>query len=251
MKLFIAPKYSAARNFIASIPKHFDAQGVTLYHSRNIVKSYDNGWGRWVVKKYKKPNIFQRIAYTIWRPSKAKRAFLFADRLTELGFDTPHGVACIEMTKMGFFSGGYFISEHCAHPAVFNELVEKESFDTNLADSLATFLVSLHEKGVLHGDLNLNNILYHNDDNGDYHFTLIDTNRSLFLSSPSQTQCVENLKRVTHRRDLLNYIVERYATIRQWNADDFTRQVIDALEEFEHKRERKRKLKRILMPWRK
>ena len=81
----------------------------------------------------------------------------------------------IEQRKNGLFLDGYFVSLNCSYPPL-SELLRKRDFDRHPADELAAYMVELHKKGVLHGDLNLTNILYHTDKKGQYEFTLIDTN---------------------------------------------------------------------------
>lgn len=109
--------------------------------------------------------------------------------LRKRGFDTPHEVAYIEKKRGGLFLDGYFISTQCNYPPLSKVLWQRR-FDKHAANELAAFMVQLHEKGVLHGDLNLTNILYCTDNDGHYHFTLIDTNRSKF-------KCALTRKRVS------------------------------------------------------
>jgi hypothetical protein len=66
---------------------------------------------------------------------------------------------------------------------------------------------------------------------------MIDVNRSHFCDGwPSDEQCLRNLVRITHRRDLYVDIVRRYATLRGWNADDTEQKAVALLDRFEHKR---------------
>lgn len=241
MKIVIHPEFVDAADFITQLPRLFEQEGELLYESRNLVKRYRVNGKEMVVKKYKQPNILQRVVYTFFKKSKAERAYLFAGMLRERGFDTPHEIAYIEQKKNGLFLDGYFISLNCDDPPL-SELLRKRDFDRRPADKLAAYMVQLHQKGALHGDLNLTNILYHTDEKGNYEFTLIDTNRSKFKSSPTQQECLENLKRLTHSKALLRYIVFQYATIRGWNARECALKVFRYLLLFEHKRKRKRRL---------
>lgn len=243
MKIIINPQYQSAQSFISQLPEIFQNKGELIFKKRNEVKRFYTDHGEWIVKRYKTPNIFQQLAYTFWRKSKAERAFLYAEKLLSLGIDTPIGIAYLEKRKGIWFDDSYFISMACPYPPVFQLLIEKPDFDKELADALTLFFVKLHQKGILHGDLNLDNILYHIDDKCEYHFSVIDTNRTLFKSKPTPKECLDNLKRVTHRRDLLQYIVEKYAEIRRWDATNCTQQVIKALDKFEKKKRLKRKLR--------
>jgi aminoglycoside phosphotransferase (APT) family kinase protein len=102
---------------------------------------------------------------------------------------------------------------------------------------LAGFLVELHRKGILHGDLNLTNILYRPSDNG-YHFSLIDNNRSTFVAHPSQEVCLKNMVRLTHNRELLAEIITQYARIVGWDASACITRIMQLQDEFERHKKR-------------
>lgn len=239
MKIVIHPDFAYAAEFIKQLPSRFDKEGELLYEGRNTVKRYQVNDTQLVVKRYKQPNIIQRIVYTFFKKSKTERAYLFAGILREKGFDTPHEVAYIEKRKNGLFLDSYFISLNCDYPPLA-EVLRVRDFDRRPANELAAYMVELHKKGILHGDLNLTNILYHTNAKGNYKFTLIDTNRSKF-KSPTQKECLENLKRLTHSKALLRYVVIQYALIRGWNPKECALETFRYLFLFEHKRQRKRK----------
>lgn len=236
MKVIVHPHYAALTAEIARIPASFEREGEVLHGGRNTVKRFPRLDTNWVVKRYKHPNLIQRIAYTFFKPGKAERAYRYAQILQEKGIDTPDGIAYIELKSHGLLSDCYFISPECTDRPIFPELVETPDYDHALADELAAFFVEMHRKGVLHGDLNLSNILYRKEADGKLHFTVIDTNRSRFKDTLSRRECLCNLKRVTHRRDLLDYIVRRYAALRGWEETACAAFVQQALEKFEKRR---------------
>lgn len=244
MKVIVHPHYAALNTEIAQIPAGFALQGEVLHGGRNTVKRFSRPDTNWVVKHYKRPNLIQRIAYTFFKPSKAERAYRYAQILQERGIDTPDGIAYIELKSHGLLSDCYFISPECTDRPIFPELVETPDYDRTLADELATFFVEMHRKGILHGDLNLSNILYRKEADGKLHFTVIDTNRSQFKDSLSRHECLHNLMRVTHRRDLLDYIVRQYAALRGWEATACSAFVQKALEKFERRRALRHRLLR-------
>ena len=239
MKIIVHPDYRHLTSFVQQLPYSFDSNGELLFQGRNTVKRYQVDGQTVVVKKYKHPNFFQRIAYTFFKSSKTERAYKFAALLRSKGIASPHEVAYIETKRHGLFTTGYFVSLNCDYPPT-SILLSMDNFDHPLADALARFLVQLHEKGVLHGDLNLTNILYKVDDAGNYQFALIDTNRSVF-KTPTPDECLDNLKRLTHKRELLIYIISLYARQRGWNAEKCVLKVIRQLERFEESRRIKRR----------
>ena len=244
MKTVIHPKYRAYSDFIKRIPEIFDKSGETIHAGRNTVKCFACNGHEWIVKRYKRPNIVQRIAYTFFKKSKAERAYLYAARLLEVGIATPEGIAYIEEKRRGLLSDSYFVSTLCPDPAVYPVLVQTEAYDKELADALAAFFAQLHGKGILHGDPNLNNILYRKGNGGGYLFSVIDTNRSTFKSLLTPQECLNNLKRVTHRRDLLRHITAEYARLRGWDVPGSVEKVLEALDKFERKNKMKHLLRR-------
>ncbi len=229
--------------FVKQLPQIFSSEGTTLYEGRNTVKSFDVNGTQLVVKRFKRPNIVQCISYTFFKKSKAERAFLFAAELRNRGFNTPHEVAYIEMKSCGLLRDSYFVSTPCTLPPL-SGLLRREDFDHDMADQLASLLVNLHERGALHGDLNLTNILYDTLADGTTEFWLIDTNRSTF-KTPTKRDCIENLTRLTHEKPLLSYVVGRYAEKRGWDVSETIDDILLSLEKFEHKKRRIRRLKRF------
>lgn len=67
MKIVIHPDFMQTADFIKQLPQHFAQEGELLYEGRNEVRRYrvKNEW--LVVKKYKQPNIIQRIVYTFFQ----------------------------------------------------------------------------------------------------------------------------------------------------------------------------------------
>lgn len=245
MRITIQPGYRDYSAFISQIPDIFDTEGEMIYQGRNTIKRFAYDGREWIVKRYKKPNLIQRISYTFFKKSKAERAYLFSFELQARGIDTPEGIAYIENRRNGLVDDCFFISTPCHAPAIYPTLGGSEAFDTCLANDLAAFFVQMHTKGFLHGDPNLNNILYHKKDKENtFSFSVIDTNRSVFKSVPTQQECLDNLKRITHRRSLLQYITKQYAILRKWNPEKSADVVIKALDRFERKRRMKQVIKR-------
>lgn len=242
MKIVINGAYRQCENFIRMVPEKFDGGGTLLHSGRNTVKSFTVDGTELIVKRYKRPNIIQRIAYTFFKKSKAERAYLYAAELRKRGLKTPHEAAFIEIKDGGLLSDSYFISAACHLPALTTPL-QRPGFDTALADKLAAYLAKMHEHGVLHGDTNLGNILYETGADGSVTFWLIDTNRSKF-HHPSYNECIENLRRLTHYKPLLDYVIRQYATCRGFNPDKASADIIRKIEKFEHDKDVRHKIKK-------
>ena len=234
----IAPGNEHMAPVVEHVADVFDShQGTLLHQGRNEIRRITIGTGKPViVKRYKRANIVQRIAYTLFRPSKCRRAYEYAARFRQLGIGTPRGLAYAELACCGLFRDGYFFCEECSWESAKKTLPDEGSYDAQLADAVVALVVELHKKGVLHGDLNLSNILFTKTADG-YQFMLIDTNRSHFLEhEPSREQCICNLMRITHRRDLFEHIFRTYGKLRGWSPDATYASGLAALERFEHRK---------------
>ena len=238
MKCVIADSYQHHAAFIRQIPERFaQGEGGVVYAKRNEVRRFEHQGQVFIVKRYKRPHIFQRLVYTFFRKSKAARAYLFAHEFRRRGIDTPAAIAYLETTEHGLFSIGYFVCEECRWREAALDLRERQDFDRSLGRAVMQQVVLMHSCGVLHGDLNLTNFLYQQDADHHYRFMMIDTNRSHFCDGyPSDDECLKNMVRLTHRRDLYEDLVRRYALLRGWDADETARRSLALLTRFEYRR---------------
>lgn len=244
MRFELHPDYQHLSDFIGQLPAIFSHEGELIYDKRNKVRRFIYKNEHLIVKKFKRPHLIQRIVYTYFKKSKAERAYSYAGVFRQSGIDTPHEIAFIEIKENGFFTESYFVSTECTDTPLM-PVLNKVGFDKQIAQELASYLVCLHTKGILHGDLNLNNILYRME-NGCCLFTLIDTNRSTFMTEPDMQTCMNNLKRLTHNKELMDYVVRAYATIRQWDPDKCATLVFRCLSSFEEKVRRKRQFQALI-----
>lgn len=228
-KFEINSDYSENRvlaDFIAELPVFFEKEGNYIYNKRNKIKKFvlsdidDLQLQTLVVKRYKKPNFFQKLSYSFIRPTKAKRAFFNARKLRSLGISTPKEIAYIEEGgRSGFFEYGYYVCLEDNAPPIRERLIESEFFDRQMASDFAIFVAHLHEKGIIHKDLNSTNVLYHNSDCG-YSFSLIDINRMDIYDGgclPNEATCLANLCLFAGRMDLFEFVAEVYIHQRGWD----------------------------------
>lgn len=261
-KTVISPDYADLGEEIASLPKRFASEGSLLFAGRNEIRLMTIGGRQLVVKRYGRLNTLRAVSYTLFSSSKASRAYHYAREMSRRGIDTSGAVAYIEIHRRGLLRDCYFVSEYTADRPLFDVLVETPAYDRRLAAEVGRFVAMMHERGIIHGDPNLNNILYRPLGAGDYHFSVIDTNRSRFKESkaikdlkdfndledfisPSRRACLANLKRLTHRRDLLRDILTAYAEARGWDATATIAAVERHLARFERNRRRRHSIQRF------
>ena len=231
--------------FIKSVPNLFENKGDVLHNERNVIKKFTLGDKVLVVKRYKRPFLFQRFIYSFFRQTKAKRAFLNARTLRSRGFVTPLELGYIEIWKKGLFEDGYLITEYTEDAAIAELLVHrKEGSCKDLAKSFAKFVVNLHLNGIIHLDLNSTNVLY-NKENNEFYFSLIDINRMKVYPKNkkiSKEKCLKNLNRFTIDYDLFHYVLAEYAKYRGWNETETLIKAIELKKRFDTHRRRKKAL---------
>jgi len=210
MKIIINPAYSILSSFISNIPTLFEQEGELVFKARNQLKSYSVEGFDVIVKRYKKPHLINRIAYTFFRPSKAKRAYEYALRLSELNINTPAPIAYIEQNSCGLINYGYFISVYEKDYSDIRNLMTGAQTDDDLLQELSTYIANFHNKGVLHFDMSPGNILYKKDENN-YRFTLIDINRMQFLPSISKIKRFKSFHSLSDNKAVLSKVAKLYA----------------------------------------
>ena len=216
MKIVINPTYSILNSFVTSIPTLFDQEGELVYAGRNQLKRYSVEGYDIIVKRYKVPHLINRIAYTFFRPSKAKRAYEYALKLLDLGVNTPAPIAYIEQKSFGLLNHGYFISIYEKDYTDIRPLMTGVQTNDALLQELAIYIAEFHNKGVLHFDMSPGNILYKKVDNH-FQFTLIDINRMQFLPKISNEKRFKSFKQLSDNKAVLTRIAQLYASASKLN----------------------------------
>ena len=210
MKIVINQKYSFLKSFVENLPTIFSNDGKLIYKERNILKCYSVGGYNIVVKQYKQPHIINRIAYTFFRPSKAKRSYEYALKLLELGIETPAPIAYIEEFKYGLLTYSYLFSIYEKDFSIIRDLMDGIQNDDDLLKSLALYIANLHQNGVLHLDISPGNLLYKKEGN-QVHFTAIDINRMQFPKVITNEMRYKNFNRLSENDEVLTKIAKYYA----------------------------------------
>ena len=165
MKLYLNPEYEELRNDLLKIAEGKYAANKVFCHKRNVVEKVTIQGKEYVVKTYKRPNFFNRFAYTYLRKSKAERAYMHAKELLRLGIDTPCPVAYMEKMRKGLFNKGYYVSEYLPYRLMHDAYTELGEHDKEkLTKDFMDFTIEMHDKKILPLDFNSSNIFYHFDE---------------------------------------------------------------------------------------
>lgn len=231
MKIVINTKYSQYRDFVESIPQNFNTNGRTIYKGRNEIKIFEVNNQLVNVKRYKVPFVFNRIIYTFFRASKVVRAYRYALRITEQGFNTPTPIAYIVEKKWGLIRTSYLITFQSPLSRNFYEFGNGELDERrDILVAFAKFAAQLHNAGIYHLDFSPGNILFDKID-GEISFCLVDINRMSFGDVSMKKGCA-NFARLWGKSELFHIIASEYARARGFDEEECTRLVLEARSKF-------------------
>ena len=165
------------------------------------------------IKKFKNPNPIQSFVYQYIRKSKAKRSYIFGNKLIANGIKTPTPIGYLEI-----FSGGlkesFYVSEHVDYDFDFRKLIHHPRFkDRNeILRQFTQFTFKLHENNVNFLDHSPGNTLILEKGNGIYDFYLIDLNRMRFEPMDFDKR-MHNFRRLWLSKKMIKIMAEEYASL--------------------------------------
>lgn len=211
MNIVIHPQYEYLTDFIRRLPALFEKGGTTIYDGRNRIKVFEVDGLLLNVKRFRKPILVNRLAYSHFRSPKAQRAYEHALRLRSKGIETPEPIAYILCEENGLLSWSYFVSLQI--PDSYRTLYEagQGPIEKNgdLFRALGAYTAHLHQKGIYHKDYSPGNILYRREPEG-IRFILIDINRMSFGKVPLKQGCA-NFARIWGGEQAFRILAESYA----------------------------------------
>lgn len=235
MKTVINPDYRSLESELQKAVNGELTVEKVFCNRRNTVVLVTVGGKKMVVKRYRRPGIVNRIVYTLFRKSKARRAYEYAKLLKSQGFDSPVPVAYFERSQCGLFRDGYFIAEYVDYPSVHDLFYGENHLDFNsperveLARKLSEFTFELHSKGIQPLDYNMSNILIKDGgdgkkgdgtaDYGDVEFSLIDLNRMRIGKVPRLRQAMLSFFQMGTYYPDYAILLEPYAYRRGWDVE--------------------------------
>lgn len=212
----IADKYKDNKkiaDFFEQLPAAFDEGGELIFKGRNVIKSYVVDGTDIIVKRFKRPSFLQKIVYSFFKGNKALRAFQNGQELLKRGIDTPEPIAYVDTWSNGLLQSCFYACGRNDNPDI-KTVLDKDDWDKDIAKAFAHFSAQLHERGILHLDLNITNVLFNPQT---LQFSVIDINRVDFYPQGKNIaieKCLDNLTRYTGRLDLHQYVLQQYAEAR-------------------------------------
>lgn len=249
----IRKPYLAYAGHIEKLHQCLGSTGITLHSGRNLVKAVTisaptGGSIEVVVKSFKVPPWPQRFIYRRIRPSKARRSIEYANKLLEMGINTPEPVASIEYEAAACLRESYYICRHWPADVDLTALLygrgsPLEASD-NLLEQLARFTSKQHDLGVLHLDYNPGNILTRRS-KSDYDFALVDLNRLRFGNLDTDGR-LSGLVRLTNSVDYLMILGRAYARCHGADPMSFCRRLERAYNRFWARRRAMNRVKSVI-----
>ncbi|WP_314314490.1 lipopolysaccharide kinase InaA family protein [Hoylesella marshii] len=216
-KVLLNAPFESLRSYIESLPSRFESEGTYIYGGRrNLIKSFVAPDGTELnVKRFHSPKGLNRLVYSLGlRCPKGLRAFRYPSLLLPKGIETPASVAYIESRHAGMLGLSYFVSIQCKYPNLLYEVGQHPESDYDaLARALGKFTAHMHDARVLHLDYSPGNILWTCDEDGCYHFSIIDINR-MYFGKVSLRRGADNFRRLWGSIRFFKTLLTTYAEAR-------------------------------------
>lgn len=249
MKLILNPSYKELESEFRKLPHTFEKEGSVLYKSRNELRVFEWKDRLLNVKRYRKPIFVNRVIYTFFRKSKARRAYEYALVLQKKGFGTPEPIAYLELNSFGLLDDSYFVSKHITDFRMMREFADGSDISgrEDIIEAFGVFAAHLHEAGILHLDLSIGNILFKKDSDG-IRFWLVDLNRMKFCTIGQDLGC-KNFERLRGNRAFFELLAKTYANQRGFEPSVCLACMLEyqqkSAKDFRSRSERKQKMKKF------
>jgi hypothetical protein len=241
---------------LQNIIKNIDTVGeIFIEGKRNSIKLVSYNSRVLSIKIFKIPGLIKGIIYRFFRKSKAQRSFLFAKVLESKNIGTPKPIAYFEDKTPIRLLDSYYVCEHVNVDFVFKDVFIIKKFSANeltsILQHLARFTFKMHENGIEFLDHSPGNTLYVKNDENDYSLFLVDLNRMKFHKNMSFETRMKNFARITPSKNMIEEISKEYAKLINKDEKVVFEAMWKAVERFYAKSNRKKRLKKAVMFWKK
>jgi serine/threonine protein kinase len=197
-------------DFILHIRDFFKNSSDSIHKARNEIKVIPYKDMELVVKSFKVPHLINKIIYSFFRDSKAKKSY---DNSVKVGDFAPKPIAYIEFKRFGLLHDSYFISENFHYDFTIREpLLDKDFTDKEeVFKQFARFTYALHEEGIYHLDYSPGNILI-KQEGSNFEFKIVDINRMQFKTMDLNDR-LKNFSKLWAKNEDMKIIVKEYAKL--------------------------------------
>ena len=131
--------------FLEDINKYFEDSDESIHKARNEIKIVNFESKELVVKSFKIPHIINKIVYTFFKDSKAKKSYDNSIKISEF---VPKPIGFIELKKFCLLDKSYFISENFKYDFTIREPLLDDNFPDkeNIFKAFAKFTWYLRSK---------------------------------------------------------------------------------------------------------
>lgn len=224
--LITNPTYSILQPWLEQLPSTFATSGEVIYDARNQIRRYHIAGFRLCVKRFHKPRFLNRIIYSFFRATKAKRSYENGLYLLSHGIGTPAPVAYIEEHVGGLIEFSYLVTLESTLTRLNREWTL--AYTPELEDTirpLARFTAKMHNAGILHLDYSPGNILW--DKVGDeYRFEVIDINRMRIHRPVTLREGAYSLRRLCAKTAFFITFADEYAQARNMDKRSCTKWIL-------------------------
>jgi len=210
IKYEINPNYSEYEPAFMLIEALFDQSSNVIHEKRNVIKNIELGGLTLNVKSFAIPNIINKIVYTFFRESKAKRSYEYSTKIAQF---VPEPLGFVELYKHGLLDRSFFISQEFKYDFTIREILFDEVDEKKRAilEGFARFSFALHEMGIEHLDYSPGNILIKKEKDS-YTFKIVDINRMKFGEMDLDKRA-KNFAKVWLRDEDMKIIIETYTQL--------------------------------------
>jgi len=217
ISLVCDPDFEYFKQGLVNLKKEFLKDGYVLHNARNVLKKFTSDdfpelKSSIVVKSFKVPHLLNRVVYTFFRKSKARRSFENSQLVLAAGFLVPKPLAFIEYRESGLLKESFFISENIEFDGTLSQVKKQKLFEW---DEVLPLVVEqackLCEKNILHKDFSPGNILVKHAENK-FQFYFVDLNR-LKYGEISKKQSLLNLLRLAHDERSVSLVIESFCNV--------------------------------------
>lgn len=249
MRITIHSKYQNQEEAILQLVTTFFEEGdLIVKGSRNTIKSNFLGSEKVNIKFFKKPDFFKSVIYSLFRSTKAKRSYDYANYLLSHHILTPFPIAFIEeRNAIGLLGNSFYLCQQLDYDFTIRELIHDPLFpERNLIlEQFAEFTYNLHEAKINFLDHSPGNTLVVNRGNGTYEFYLIDLNRMKFESMSIEKR-MDNFKKMWLSKQMIKVVAKKYAALSNESEEKIHAILLEKSTQFKRKTAKKKYLKRRL-----